>query len=62
MEEQGVTEPSQGPWASLVVLARKEGGSARFRVGYRKPGIDEEHLKTVREVQIAGCSETKAQP
>ena len=36
MGQQKLIEPSNSPWASLVVLVKKQNGSLRFCVDYRK--------------------------
>ena len=36
MLERGVREPSNSPWASLILLVHKKNGSTRFCVDYRK--------------------------
>ncbi|GBM88742.1 hypothetical protein AVEN_186234-1 [Araneus ventricosus] len=36
MVDNGIIEESSGPWASPIVLVKKEDGSTRFCVGYRK--------------------------
>ncbi|KYO34810.1 hypothetical protein Y1Q_0009657 [Alligator mississippiensis] len=36
MRELGVIQPSTSPWSSLVVLIRKQDGTIRFCVDYRK--------------------------
>ncbi len=36
LQEQGLIEPSDSPWASPIVLVRKKGGTWRFCVDYRK--------------------------
>ena len=36
MIEQEIIEPSSSPWASPIVLAKKDGGGTRFCVDYRK--------------------------
>jgi hypothetical protein len=36
MKVKGVTEESEGPWSSPVVLIRKKNGDLRFCVDYRK--------------------------
>ena len=36
MLHSGVVEPSEGPWSSPIILAKKKDGSLRFCVDYRK--------------------------
>ena len=36
MLDNGIVEPSEGPWSSPIVLAKKEDGTLRFCVDYRK--------------------------
>ena len=36
MLDNGIVEPSEGPWSSPIVLAKKKDGTLRFCVDYRK--------------------------
>ena len=36
MRDQGVIEPSSGPWSASVVLVKKKDGSSRFCIDCRK--------------------------
>ncbi|GBL72307.1 Transposon Ty3-I Gag-Pol polyprotein [Araneus ventricosus] len=36
MVDNGIIEESSDPWASLIVLVKKKGGSTQFCVDYRK--------------------------
>lgn len=37
MHENQIIQPSQSPWASLIVLVRKKDGTLLFCVDYRRP-------------------------
>ena len=41
MEEQGVIEPSNSPWASLIMLGKKEDGTVRFCIDFQKTNENE---------------------